>query len=602
MSKEGEDIQKPATCSFCEASFPSKTKLFRHLVESHGFESKDKPFKVVVLLGWMSHVKNDNDIWLNDHSSIDPSEVDVTSVQVENAFFAAYNQLAYQDLPSPCYDRPKGYSRGTGIAQRTSLLYSSEPTCHSLCDTLCFQLKSWGNHYEGGKEGWVRRMNELLPPTIRILQAYMLSSAAGSNFHAEMDCSQRRYEYLIPLSAVMPPHIVKPPEIAVTRRNKHRVEDHTSMDMDDACLMDKSFPIDTIEGQTRVAYFRKLKDIFKRIGGIHRKKFHNFTTAGAETIDNNITHRIDRIFHKEIFAVDGENWVVFSVSGDTVLRGGVRKILGLAFAVALGFLPVEYIDVALDATRVVELPSLPGFPLYIAECRYCLWEAKYTDYRLDPRRTDIGMTPAMIEWNSAIHRHIIKNSKDVFPTNWINSFQQSCEAIYSRFLKIDILLNRSLLQLQNEFEDKFNFSFALEQRNDTVPSAESKEMKIDVDDDTALEKENKEKVIVNARTENMEEFAQRVVELKFLKVPVEKDDVPSVYSEVLTLLRQADRSKAWPASSTGRQLVIDSPTLLENGGRGGSFSVGALPAPLPQPKGNIYFPGNASRPFSFRFI
>jgi hypothetical protein len=107
-----------------------------------------------------------------------------------------------------------------------------------------------------------------------------------------------------------------------------------------------------------------------------------------------------------------------------------------------------------------------------------------------------------------------------------------------------------------------------------------------------LDKKNEEKI--NSRTQNAEEFHQKVNELKFLRVPIERDDVPAVYREVLMLLRQADRSKAWPASSSGRQMVIERNTLLESGGRGGSFSVGAFPPPLPQPKGNTVFAGETS--------
>jgi hypothetical protein len=40
-----------------------------------------------------------------------------------------------------------------------------------------------------------------------------------------------------------------------------------------------------------------------------------------------------------------------------------------------------------------------------------------------------------------------------------------------------------------------------------------------------------------------------------------------------------------------RQKVIAEETLVEKGSRGGTFSVGFLPAPLTQPRGNELFPG-----------
>jgi hypothetical protein len=95
--------------------------------------------------------------------------------------------------------------------------------------------------------------------------------------------------------------------------------------------------------------------------------------------------------------------------------------------------------------------------------------------------------------------------------------------------------------------------------------------------------------ILNGRA-NMDAYRARAAGLAFLRIPAERDDTPVVYRRVLQLLREADRSNLWPSSSTGRQMVIETDTLVENGGRGGSFSVGALPRHMPSPRGNELFP------------
>jgi tRNA pseudouridine(38-40) synthase len=46
----------------------------------------------------------------------------------------------------------------------------------------------------------------------------------------------------------------------------------------------------------------------------------------------------------------GENWVVFSISGDAFLRGQVRKLVGLTLAITRGWLPEWYLDAALNKT------------------------------------------------------------------------------------------------------------------------------------------------------------------------------------------------------------------------------------------------------------
>jgi len=67
-------------------------------------------------------------------------------------------------------------------------------------------------------------------------------------------------------------------------------------------------------------------------------------------------------------------------------------------------------------------------------------------------------------------------------------------------------------------------------------------------------------------------------------------DTPAIYMEMLLLLREAADSGRWPGISSGREKVILSSTLTEHGGEGGSFTVGAMPAPLEEPAGNRLFP------------
>ena len=68
--------------------------------------------------------------------------------------------------------------------------------------------------------------------------------------------------------------------------------------------------------------------------------------------------------------------------------------------------------------------------------------------------------------------------------------------------------------------------------------------------------------------------------------------IKNMYSRVLGLLIEADKSGQWPTTSTGRQKVITDDTLIESasGGIGGSFSVGVYPKGCQAPKGNSLFP------------
>jgi hypothetical protein len=64
--------------------------------------------------------------------------------------------------------------------------------------------------------------------------------------------------------------------------------------------------------------------------------------------------------------------------------------------------------------------------------------------------------------------------------------------------------------------------------------------------------------------------------LQFVNVQLSVSPPPTSYTKVLTLLREIDRNGTWPRTSTNRSKVIESNALTENGGEGGSFSMGSL--------------------------
>lgn len=624
---------KACVCEICKEEFTSKTKLFKHLIH-HGYESTDKRgIKVVLLAGWLSSVVDDHDIWINERSEFASNE---TTNVVENAIFKALYAIE-NNLPSVAdihssmqIERPKGYSRGCSIQQRTSLIFDYEPSCHAQSDTFCFYVKSIG---AGGTEGFVAKMNEYLPSFVKVFHCYMLTGSAAADFHAETECTQRRYEYIIPLKFVMPSTLVHAPDVPVVRRNKHRVDNLPKVSKHG--LMDQTFPLDTADGQVRVAFFRKLKSIFKTICGKH--KFHNFVTAGAAPADSSVSRRLDRFYHKELLNIRGELWVVFSISGDSILRGQVRKILGLAIGIALGFLPDEYINEVFKPSMIMEIPALPGWALYLAECRYACYEAKYnTSFRLDPRREVNGNTSNLDDWKEQVHYHIAEIAEKHGERSF-QAFQKSCQEILERHTLLKQFTSRSLSELTDTFKTKFGsdppvYDFPVDEGELEAKEEEAEEdlltKKIEEQDDVNENEPEKEATIIedsntsNPTTTNESEratsptektsesivvtgevsstgrkgvddpqFMKHVSQLVFVDVPIDMDDTPYVYREVVHLLRLADRSQLWPASSTGRQQVIMSTTLLENGGRGGSFSVGALPKHLVQPKGNDLFPG-----------
>lgn len=608
---------KSTKCDVCEKEFPSKTQLFKHLAV-HGFESKDsKPTKVVVLVGWLSEVTIDDNEWISEQSN-ESHEIDVTSQRVEDELFRALYLVENNvDVvpPGVIIERPRGFSRGLGSLQRNSLVFGSEATCHGQCDTLCFQVKSFASI---GKDAWKMKMNEKLSRYVIIHEVFILSPAAAPHFNAESDCTQRRYEYIFPLRYILPANAALPPEPIIRKRKS---EMHGNLPKTSKLgAMDQRFPADTDEGQIRICFFRKMKRIFKVLAG--KKRFHNFVTGGAAPADSCVMRKLDRIYHKEILTMDGEDWVVFSISGDAFLKGQVRKLIGLTLAIALDVFPLEYLDSVFEGDQIYEIPSVPGWAMYLAECRYARWEAKYLEFKLDPRREEeCGNCEHIDFWTEGIHRHIASIARRI-GSGWMQDFLGEAHAIRRRYEIVQTLKYRGRIGLEDIYERKFG-SNALEQARvvydemGTVfaqikamleEKKEQEKKKLEVECNSITENfevaveyaEQYQACCASRRTGNNVEYQQRVARLSFIDVPKEMDDVPTVFAKALYLLREADRSQLWPSSSTGRQQVIATTTLLELGGRGGSFSVGALPKHLVQPKGNIIFPGKNSCQLSLK--
>eukprot|EP01037_Dinobryon_pediforme_P024566 gene24566-26397_t len=170
--------------------------------------------------------------------------------------------------------------------------------------------------------------------------------------------------------------------------------------------------------------------------GIERRSLHNFAAGGACPDEPAALRKVDRFFHKEMVAINGESWAVFSISGDALLKGQVRKMLGLSVGIARGWLPEKYFDLALHSDTIVDLPSLPGWGLYLAECRFAFWEAKYVDSRLDPRRRAGSPDKDLVAGE----------------LNWIDKFEKDCRTLSAKFDAVNKLNLRSEEELRSSIE------------------------------------------------------------------------------------------------------------------------------------------------------
>ena len=581
----GATHSKISICNLCSEEFPSKTKLFKHLESFHGIvdDTRSKPTRVAVAVGWISSEVSDIEE-INDSTARydETNEASVTKRRVENVFFgtiqAVFGSLVLSQETSPSGQiTPKSYSRGSH--DRATAPNALERSAHGLADLFVFML----DRHPGVESTWLSKLNDALPDWMKCFSCKVLPGGS-SDFSAHQSCSQRRYEYLLPLKTVLPSseeEFAMVPTYLIEERSyndnplwKQRASQST--------LLKDDFDSKSDEGRHRIHFFRVLKAIMKKFNGRYLL-LHNFLSGGACPSDSSSMRVIDRMYHKStVKDASNEIWIVFSVSGDNFIRGQIRRMIGLVIALARGWLPMKYFDYAIyrapykeksikdgdtceqkkkrkkvdgpkekfrellhpqlcepkevseDFESVCGLPAVPGAGLYLAECKYPMYESKHADkvLFLDPRRSaELNQTNSdlLLDFERKIQNSImmLPEMRNLMTLEYIASMRASCAAMVVRAELAYSLRMRKIESLAKLQETRVGIP-------KHIPELEA-----------------------------------------------------TTYSRVLDLLREADKSGRWPPSSVGRRQV-----MLESGSNneGGTFSVGAFPATQSQPKGNELFP------------
>lgn len=582
------------TCTYCNAEFVSKNKLFQHL-EVHGYNESNGSLKlrrVVILVGWIippdNILNNFTDECKSNENNIRETLFGTAIVgldHIERFVFPALHAVDNSTTPDMLsdelkYSRPKGYTRASRSTNTSSYTVGLEKSTHGLCDVISFQGKRFFKQQISSEidsqesktpesltevefdssDEWIRLVNQFLPDHIRVFHRTCMPPE-GFDFNTDNHSSQRLYEYMLPLKLVMPINVLAQFEAS----GKPTLAKHSSQlsQWKEYSLMEKEFPRDSPEGMARIDFFIRLKRVMKRFCEKGRRSFHNFSNEGTIPEDTVSRRRVDRMYHKEMVSFNDESWAVFSISGDDFLHGQIRKMICLSLAVMRGWLPEEYIIDALSSDYVLKVPSVPEYALYLAECKFSSWESKFEHLKVDPRRLDAKHPHVadIQQWRTKIQRHIyelsslpeVNNSANV--SAWLEDLEISCKTCLEEWKALKYAKNRNILL---EYEDKYS---GLGGDSDRKSGDRL---------DVVNTQHGKQGGLITSST-------------------VFSSSTPEVYERVLQLLREADRG-AWPLSSATRQRVIMEDTLVENGGQGGTFSVGCLPKHLSQPKGNQLFP------------
>eukprot|EP00439_Symbiodinium_sp_Y106_P058469 s1885_g8.t1 len=474
-------------CLYCHDPFESKNKLFTHLRNSDcsiqaaadGLKITKKQERVALILG-----------------------------------------VACADWRAPLW-RALDAARGEGVASYAasdgppgaafaSDRHGGDQDLPKACDVLSLTTEVVP---EEERQAWCDKANAALPEDMRI---FGRSGPMPPDWHAERGIVRRYFACLLPMRLLLVNGDVdsEDPEVesvkdgpesgysafpAIAARQQHAKKSH------------QAGWGDSTDGENLLGNFFRLKEILRKMQGEHL--FHNFSELPlkpGDTIARRFVYRCRAM-------VDPATGVAgFHASADSLVRGQLRAMSGLAVALQHGLLPDRYLDVAFSEDQLLPVPRLPTGTEFQTECIY---------------RKDF--------------HHLLQ---PFF----------KCEEAAKFRRKVEDRIAEAVLS--GTFEKWF--------QDELVPST--------------------------AKLALLGPPGQP------LTLPREK--APAAYTEVLRLLREAERSGKWPPCSKGREKVIKDSTLAEHGGAGGSFSVGSMPDGLDAPNGNRLFPELAKCAFQLERV
>ena len=216
MSAPGEaTATKEPVCSGCGVRFVSGNQLYKHLRQSGQCQEAAasaglvlRPaaarVKVIAVVGYLSDRGGDAPAPVGDslpsdddagRGTGDPPAAAVRQNGRAPVFEVAASGWVDRELARLCGASTTGYSRCTSTQSRTSVYLSQSDATPAAADVVCLPLPDDGTSYTP------EALNASLPPRLRV---FACAPASGKKFHAELACTSRRYDYIVPLAVLAP--------------------------------------------------------------------------------------------------------------------------------------------------------------------------------------------------------------------------------------------------------------------------------------------------------------------------------------------------------------------------------------------------------------
>ncbi|XP_061822455.1 pseudouridylate synthase 1 homolog isoform X1 [Nerophis lumbriciformis] len=180
------------------------------------------------------------------------------------------------------------------------------------------------------------KINEHLPPQIRILGVKRVTQG----FNSKNKCDARTYSYMLPTVAFSP------------------------KDFDTAEA--SAFRLDPPTHQ-------RVNFLFACYHGTHN--FHNFTSQKAPS-DPSAQRYIMEMSCGEPFVLDGAEFAVIKVRGQSFMMHQIRKMIGLVIAVVKGYAPEDVLERSWGQEKV-DVPKAPGLGLVLERVHFDTYNKRF---------------------------------------------------------------------------------------------------------------------------------------------------------------------------------------------------------------------------------
>jgi tRNA U38,U39,U40 pseudouridine synthase TruA len=389
----------PHECHFCSVSFASRNALFRHLGENPSCASNFKNtdafagnvrdfeatrLSLVVRIAYFCQA-NENGPQNATQRKEQTSEAREIGKLVQKAIA--------KSLLDICGGGRVTSSTQTSVARQRHRALSQENGLSSVGDVMVLNVRIPSGKYESPTQF----SSKLLETANRHLQDttddaptdhFSIRLVAGTTlpsdrtFHAEQDCTQRIYHYLLPLSWLPdgekleswwlqhnPPH-PEPPSDSL-RRLREALKSAESKTIPNRRVRRRSgkpttTTVSVNSSNNRVGAFAN-KD---------RHPWHNFADqelrGDASPNQEPVWRVLDKARIQGFLTVSGKDEVVaiLEFRGDDFVPGQIRSIVGTALAITHGWLPANTFQAALSKDTFLETASAPEGRLYNAGARF----------------------------------------------------------------------------------------------------------------------------------------------------------------------------------------------------------------------------------------